>query len=43
MTGEMILESCKYEDSGQEKFEFIEMMEKIYSIPTSSCKEVIKS
>ena len=32
MTGEMMLEACKYEEDGEEKHEFVEMMQQIYSI-----------
>ena len=32
MTAEMLLESCKYNEGGEDKHEFIEMMEQIYSI-----------
>lgn len=32
MSAEMLLESCKYTEDGEEKYEFIEMMEQIYSI-----------
>ena len=32
MTAEMLLESCKYDDAGTDKHEFIEMLEAIHSI-----------
>ncbi|MFT6793414.1 MAG: putative ATP-dependent endonuclease of OLD family [Rubritalea sp.] len=32
MNAEMLLESCKYNDDGEDKHEFIEMMNEIYSI-----------